>query len=141
MSYIITPLINGKSYSWADVQLLIGGTPIFGITSVNYEQTQEKMNVYGASNLPVSFGNGRKTATCSITMTFEELQNLRNASPLKQIVDLPLFNIIVSYIDPLNTAVSHKIRNCRFTNDPVGTNEGDGSIPCTLTIIPSHIEY
>lgn len=141
MAYPLTPLINGKSYSWADIQLLAGGSPILGITSVNYEQAQEKLNLYGSSNQPISFGNGRKSATASITIYFEELQKLRNASPNKQIVDLGLFSVIVSYIDPLNVPVTHTLRNCRFVNDPVQSNEGDGMMLCNLTILPSHIEY
>lgn len=141
MAFAIQPLINGKAYEWADVKVLISGLFVIGITSVNYEQRQAKMNHWGASNYPVTYGNGQKEATCSLTLYFSELQNIRSSIPNFQIVDIPLFDIIVSYLDPLIGIVTHKIRNCRFTNDPVSTNQGDTAISCTLDILPSHIEY
>lgn len=142
MALNLMPLVNGKSYEWSSVKVLISNLFIIGITDVTYEQKQNKQNNYGAGDQPVSYGNGSKEATCTLTIKFEELQNIREASlPSGQIVDLPPFDIIVSYLDTSLTPVTHKIRNCRFTNDPLTTKQGDTSIDCALNILPSHIEY
>lgn len=34
MAYPIVPLINGKSYEWADIVVNVLGTPIIGITNI-----------------------------------------------------------------------------------------------------------
>lgn len=134
------PLINGKSYEWSDCKVLISGLFVVGITKVTYEEKQNKMNVYGSGSYPVSFGNGSKEATCSLTLKFEEVNNIRAVAPLNSLLNIPPFDIVVAYIDASLTPVKHKIRNCRFMNDSVDTSQGDQSIDVTLEILPSHIE-
>jgi len=141
MAYSLQPLINGVSHSWADIAVGIAGAPIIGITTINYEQKQDKVNLWGAGNQPVSYSNNKKEATCSITIRHEELKNLRESWPTKQIVDIPLFDITVTFLDASYTVFTHVIRNCRFMNDPVNSNQGDPSIDCQLNIVCSHIEY
>lgn len=34
MAYLIPPLINGKSYEWADILVNILGAPVTGITNI-----------------------------------------------------------------------------------------------------------
>ncbi len=42
------PLVNGMLCSWADVVVLIGGVPVTGILGVEYGDSQEVVNKYGA---------------------------------------------------------------------------------------------
>ena len=44
MAYPIVPLINGKSYEWADIVVNVLGTPIIGITNIEYEEKQAMEN-------------------------------------------------------------------------------------------------
>ena len=59
MAYPIAPLINGKSYEWADIVVNVLGVPIIGITNIEYEEKQGMENIYGAGRFPVSRGYGK----------------------------------------------------------------------------------
>jgi predicted ATP-grasp superfamily ATP-dependent carboligase len=51
-------LVNGVEYSFVDIRVRIGVTEIVGITAIEYNITQEKENIYGAGEQPVSRGRG-----------------------------------------------------------------------------------
>jgi hypothetical protein len=53
MAYNIVPLVNGKSYEWADIAVNILGADIIGITNIEYEEKQGMENIYGAGRFPV----------------------------------------------------------------------------------------
>ena len=48
----IEPLINGREYGWADVQVAIGGVPVTGITAINMRKKwKKKMSMVLAETL------------------------------------------------------------------------------------------
>jgi len=138
---LIVPLINGKSYEWSDIILNIMGVPIVGITKIEYEQTQDMQNIFGAGRYPVSRGYGKMESTCKITLLMEEIENIMMVAPLGIIQDIPEFDIIVAFIDPMLVPKIHKVRNCRFKNNVRTTSQGEQSIPVDCELICSHIEY
>ncbi len=94
-------LINGVSYSWSNLNFVVGGVPIVGITKIAYKKDQVKENIYGAGNQPVSRGYGNVTYEGSITIKREELQRLIIAAPNKDIANsrmsrfkLPVGNLL-----------------------------------------------
>lgn len=141
MSYPIVPLINGKSYEWADIVVNILGVPVVGITSIEYEEKQGMENIYGAGRFPVSRGYGKVEPTAKITLLMEEVQAIMSVAPLGRIQDIPEFDISVVYIDAALTTVKHKLRNVRFTNNPRTSSSGDTSIPVEIDLIISHVEW
>lgn len=141
MAYPIPPLINGKSYEYADIQVNILGVPVVGITSIQYEEKQAMENVYGAGNRPVSRGYGKFEPTARITLLMEEIENITAVSPGGVIQNIPEFDIIVIFLDSALVTRKHKLRNVRFMNNVRSSNTGDTSIPCECELILSHIEY
>lgn len=141
MSYPLTPLINGKSYEWADIVLNIMGVPIVGIVSIEYEEKQNMENIYGAGAYPVSRGYGKVEPTAKITLKMEEVQNIMSVAPLGRLQSIPEFDISVLYLDSALTTVKHKLRNCRFMDNSRKSNQGDTSIDVELGLILSHIEW
>lgn len=141
MSYPIVPLINGKSYEWADIVVNILGVPVVGITSIEYEEKQGMENIYGAGRFPVSRGYGKVEPTAKITLLMEEVQAIMSVAPLGRIQDIPEFDISVVYIDAALTTVKHKLRNVRFMNNPRTSSSGDTSIPVEIDLIISHVEW
>jgi hypothetical protein len=137
----IVPLINGKSYEWSDIVLNILGVPVVGITSVEYNETQDMQNIYGAGRRPVSRGYGKIEPTAKITLLMEEVENIQSVAPNKLLMDIPEFDIVVAFIDTALVTRIHKIRNCRFKNNVRTSNQGDTSIPVELELITSHIEW
>jgi len=141
MAYPIVPLINGKSYEWADIVVNVLGLPIIGITNIEYEEKQAMENIYGAGRLPVSRGYGKIEPTAKMTLLMEELENIQSVAPLGRIQDIPEFDIIVMYLDSALVTRKHVLKNVRFMNNKRSASNGDTSIPVELELIISHIQY
>lgn len=135
-----TPLINGRAYDYTQITFSILGQPLAGVSSINYTQTQEKTNNYGTGNMPVSRGHGAIESECSIELSMNDVEKLRNASPDKSLLSLGAFDILVVYINGVTT-VKHVIKNCEFTDDGTETSQGDTDIKRTFTLTPSHINF
>ena len=141
MSYPIVPLINGKSYEWADIAINILGVTVVGVTSIDYEEKQGMENIYGAGRFPVSRGYGKVEPSGKITLLMEEVQALMSVAPLGRLQDIPEFDISVVYLDSALVTVKHKLRNVRFMNNQRSSKSGDTSIPVEIDLILSHVEW
>ncbi|MEO6901549.1 MAG: hypothetical protein ABI241_00515 [Bacteroidia bacterium] len=141
MSYPIPPLINGKSYEWADLIINIMNVPIIGVTSIEYGDKQNMENIWGAGSSPVSRGYGKIEPTAKITLKMEEVQSLMKISPNGSLSRIPEFDISVVFLDLALMVVKHKLRNVRFMNNDFKSKQGDTSIDCELELILSHIEW
>lgn len=135
------PLINGKSYEWADIILNVLGVPIAGVTAISYGEKQDIKNIYGAGRFPVSRANGALTPNGKISLLFEEIQAIMAAAPNGRIQDIAEFDIMVSFIDASLIPVTHKLRNCRFMNNDKDTKQGDTSIPTDMELCISHVQW
>lgn len=135
------PLINGQAYSYADIIVTIFGVPLAGITAIDYKQTQEITENFGAGRFPVSRGLGPISAEGKITIDRAEFNAILNASPNKSVFDVPEFDITVSYVPEGSTAVTDVIRNCRFKTSPGGASQGDSNVVVELELAVSHIDF
>lgn len=135
------PLINGEAYSWQQIVATVAGVPLAGISAIEYKDNQEMVDNYGAGSFVVSRGFGKYKAEAKITLQMEELEPIIAAAPQGRIQNIPEFDINITYL-PLNgVIVTHKIRNCRFMNNPRTVKSGDTVIECELDILTSHIEW
>lgn len=141
MALEITPLINGKSYEYADITCVVLGLPIIGITSIEYSEDANITNIYGTGRHPISRGHGTVEPTAKITMLMEEVQNIVAVAPQGRLYNIPEFDIIVTFTDTNLIPVVHKINNVRFKNNKVSSSTGDTSIPVELELVPSHITW
>ncbi len=141
MAYPLTPLINGKSYEWADIIVNILGVPVVGITAIDYEEKQGMENIYGAGRFPVSRGYGKVEPTAKMTILMEELENIQSVAPNGRLQDIPEFDISIVYLDIANSTRVHKLRNVRFMNNNRRSSSGDTSIPVEIDLVLSHIEW
>lgn len=82
MAISLPPLINGKSYEYADIIVNVLGVPITGITSIEYDIKQNMENIYAAGNKPVSRGYGKFEPTAKITLLMEEIEAITAVSPM-----------------------------------------------------------
>jgi hypothetical protein len=136
------PMINGITYSWGDISVLIGGVPVTGITAIEYDDDQEVVNNYGAGRYPVSRSKGRITCTAKITLDVEEIRAIQSNALNGRIQDILPFDIVVSYL-PVDATKIHvdKIRNCQFKKNSRSWSEGDTRKPVELDLVVSHIEW
>ena len=136
------PLINGMEYCWADISVLIAGTPVTGITGIDYKDDQEVADIYGAGRYPVSRSKGRITCTGKITLLSTEINALVRKTPNGRLQDLKPFTIVVSYIpDDGGKVVTDKLRNCQFKSNERSWTEGDTSKATAIDLAISHIEW
>ena len=147
-SLLSSPLVNGYEYGWSNIQVLISGSPAFGITSISYSDNVEFENLYGAGNTPVARGRSRYSAEGSITLYRSEIAALIRAAKLDgdsygSIMSIPEFDIVVSYIPDNNNGIPvvDTLKNCRFLNNGVDSNEGDSAIQTEIELIISHIKW
>lgn len=137
-----TPLINGKLYGWADVTVLIGGTPITGIRAVKYSDKQEVSNIYGAGRRPVGRGMGRITCEASIKILADEVRAIAANSRTGRLQDIAPFDVQVSYIPEESGKIVHDvIHNCQFSDIELDWQEGDASKDVDLPLVCSHIDW
>lgn len=136
------PLINGVEYSWGDIVVNIEGIAVTGITGVEYSDSQEVVDNYGAGRYPVSRGKGRITCTGKLTLYGSEVIALAKKSLNGRLQDLAPFDIMVSYIaDQGGVVVTDKLRNVQFKNNSRTWSEGDTSTTVELELAISHIEW
>ena len=139
-------IINGRSYSYSNIGIVIGGVQVITASAINYEVSQEKTNEYGLGPEPVLRGEGVKEYSASIELSFNEIQLLREKAkvlnPLSDgsLVDLPPFTIVVLYNNG-EKIVRHKLLGCEFTKDGVSGSQGDTNLKYSLDLIVAKIEY
>ena len=132
------PLINGMLYSWADIVATINGVPLTGI---EYGDSQDVVNKYGAGRHPVGRAKGRITPTAKIILYQEEVETIQSQSPNGRIQDLAPFDITVTYLPDSGIIKTDKIRNVQFSGNSRKWKEGDTGQEVELELVPSHIEW
>lgn len=136
-----TPLINGINYSWAGIKLVLFGVPVVGITKISYNAKQKKENNYGAGTEPVSRGYGNTEYEASIELYMDEWKRIIAASPNRNPLAIPPFDIQVLYgsnaIAPDQIDV---LKSCEFLENPLDASQGDTKLMVTIPLIIAGIE-
>lgn len=135
------PLINGKAYEFADITCIVLGTPIVGVTAIEYGEEDNIENVYATGRYPVARGFGQIEPSAKVTILMNEVMSIVAVAPNGRLQDIPEFDIIVTFTDANLIPIVHKIRNCRFKKNMITSATGDTSIPVELDLIVSHIEF
>ncbi len=138
----IIPLVNGNVYGWADITVLVGGTPVTGIRGVKYSDKQEVSNIYGAGRYPVGRAKGRITCEASLKLLADEVRALASSSSTGRLQDLGVFDVQVSYIpDDSGKIVHDVIHDCQFSEVELDWSEGDTSKEVDIPLVCSRIEW
>ncbi len=134
------PLINGRAYDFAQIEATILGVIVNGISAISYTEEQDKVNNFGAGSRPVSRGHGAINASASLTLSMNETEAIRDASPEGSLVRVPSFDVTVTYLNE-QKVVTHVLKNCEFTNDGVEASQGDTNLERAFDLTCSHIKY
>ena len=135
------PLINGTSYTWGDIVCTIAGVPVTGITAIDYSDSQEVQNNYGAGRHPVSRGKGRITPSAKITLKMEEVLAIQSQSLNRRLQDLAAFDIIVTYLPANGMIVQDVIHRCQFKDNKRTWKEGDMDQSVEFELLPAYIRW
>jgi len=138
-------LINGKAYDYTQIIVNIMGVPITGVTEINYDEEQEKVNVMGTGKRAHSRGHGAISSSASIGLSMNEVEKIRDAAVSAGSADgsllaLEPFDILVVYGNS-QRPITHKLKDCEFTKDGGGGSEGDTDINKVYDLIISNVQY
>jgi hypothetical protein len=134
------PLINGRAYDFAQVIVTVLGVPVASVSAIDYEETQDKKNNYGAGNRPVSRGAGAIEVTASIEFSMNDAEAIRRVAPNGSLLQVPAFDITVFFGNPQNPT-THVLKNCEFLKDGVSGTQGDTDLKYKYDLLPSHIVW
>ncbi len=134
------PLIQGISYSWAQIQCVIEGIPFIGITAIDYKEKQNKTNNMGIGIVPISRGYGNLEYEGSIEFYQDDLFKLRAIATafLGKITSIPPFNITILFDNPLAPTI-HTLQGVEFMNNDLTVKQGDTKISNTINILIANI--
>lgn len=135
------PLINGTAYSWSHIEVKIFGQNVNGITAIMYKDDQEMEDNYGAGNRPVSRGYGKIKTEGSITLEMAEVEALQDATTDGNIMSIPEFEIVVSYLPDGGVIRTHTLNNVKFKSNMRDVKTGDMNIPVEIPLQISHITW
>lgn len=134
-------LLNGVSYSWGSTQIFMLNKNVIGCRSFNYKVTSDTENIYGTGINPVQRGFGNLTYEGSLTLLKEEAASLQTMAPLGNIIDIPAFDITVTYMPSPTKICTDILKKCVFTSNGSSSSQGDKSIEVELTLSIGSIEF
>jgi hypothetical protein len=130
------PIVNGVAYAWASISVVIFGVPLSGIVSIDYDKEQKKENLYGRGKYAIRRGHGNVTVKdASMEVYMDDLEEIRNAVPTREILDIGMFDITVVFEREDGTYTTHKLVGCEFTNDPFAGKQGDNKLMAKLNMV------
>ena len=135
------PLINGVSYTHADVVINILGAPVIGVTKISYSDPQEITLNHSTGHKPTSRGFGPVTPEGSITLTMEEVQRLSDIAPLGRIQNIPDFPIGVNFATEDGKFTRHRLIKCRFKGRKPESEVNNSQIEEELELSIADISY
>lgn len=134
------PLINGRAYDFTQITFVALGVPITSISSISYQEEQEKTNNFGTGNRPVSRGQGPIDANGSVEVSMNDIEALRDAAPSGSLLQIPAFDVTIVFGNPQKPVV-HVLKNVEFTNDGVDSTQGDTDLKRTFDLVISNVKY
>jgi hypothetical protein len=132
-----TPLINGKQYAGSDIVIsMLGPSPIFGgVININYE-TERAVDFHhtiGAKD-PTGYTEAMGKYTGDMEVTKEFYFVLKKAAG-GNILDLPLFDMTLSFIKNGVDSQSEVLKNIKFTKSSTGITSGNDPVNSKLSFI------
>ena len=133
------PLVNGIAFDFVQLTPLFLGVPLVSMSSITYEEVQEKVNNFGIGNRPVSRGRGAIDAIGSMELSMNDIEAIRDVAPGGSLLLLPASDFVLVFGNPQNVQ-THILKNLEFTNDGVTGTQGDTDLKLTLNFVISNVK-
>jgi len=129
------PYINGRLYSWGDIIINFLGAPSTMATKIDYSCNQNIVNVYGIGVDPIGYSYGNREYKGSIEMELNQWQQICQASPNGDPLNILPFNISVIFANVGGSATKDIIRSAIFTGNPMNASQGETGLKVTIPFI------
>lgn len=131
--------INGKAYSWADVDVAIPGLSL-EVQEISYDDEAEKEAVYGRGQAPRGYSEGNYKSSGKVTVLLDDFGALidyanRQGVPLYKLV-IP--KIIVSYANEGDRTRSDVLQTVTITKVSQKAAQGDKTLTVELDLLIVH---
>jgi hypothetical protein len=129
-------MINGKNWSWEDIDISLPSGPLVLVESIDYGDKKDLEPVYGKGDMPQGFGGGNYSAEGKLTIKKEEMKLLDRyllTLGLFRIYDLPPFPITVSYANEDQGSTTDVLNQCKFVERSTAPKQNDKGINVDLT--------
>jgi len=133
-------LINGKAFSASDISISIANITVASVSAFTATSSQEKTNNKGFSDEPVSRGRATKEYESSIDLSYKDALKLRNLSPTRSLLDVPIFEVL-AVLDNKVDISRVRVKNCEFIDDGVEVTVDDPEVKRTYGLIIAGIDY
>lgn len=137
-------MFNSEEYAWKDMNVVVAGRAVTGITGLSYTTERVAEYNYGAGDNPHSVQKGNKSYPGEITLNQSEIESLIR-SVREQGAEDPTdisFDIIANYAKGVaDSQVTDALRGCHITSLPKGWNQGETKMNVTLPLMILKIEY
>lgn len=134
------PLVNGQAFSYVQITPLFLGVPLVSMTSITYEEVQEKVDNLGTGNRGISRGRAGIVATGSMELSMNDIEAMREVAPNGSLLAIPASDFVLVFGNPQNVQ-THVLKNLEFTNDGGTGTTGDTDLKMTLNFIISDVRY
>ena len=120
--------------------MILFGTPIIGIISINYKRKQKKENNYGHGNEPVSRGYGMVEYEGDIEIYTDTWKAIIAASPNRDALKITPFDIPVTFSGEGVTTTKDVLKSVEFLEDPLESKSGDTKLTVKIPLIIGGID-
>jgi hypothetical protein len=136
-------LANGVNYSSVNIQVFIPVIGIVvGITKIQYGKEQTIDDNYALGQDPVSRGYGQNKYSGSISLYKETWNKIIDASPLKDPLALPPFEITVVFGGAATGGYRKEtLHAVNFKANPMTANSGDTKLILDIPLAIGGIDY
>jgi len=136
-------MFNSAEYGWDDMNIVLLGRPIAGITALKYKEKQEKANIYAKGKTPYRRGRGKVEYEGEIKILHSEQRELlKSHGNGKSILSIRPFDVVISYASELGGDIStDMLKNVEFLECEIDLKEGDMHTEISLPIIIGEIEW
>ena len=135
-----TPLINGIAYAWVNLSFVLFGVPVIGIVDINYNQKQKKENLYGKGAKAIARGYGNYEQDGDIEIYLEEWKRIIAASPNRDPLQIPPFDVQIVFGGSRVTADKDVLRSVEFLENPFKGKQGDTKLLIKIPLIIADID-
>lgn len=128
--------VNGKSYSWADIDLRLPGL-VLDIQEISYDDELEKEDVYGLGSASRGYGVGNYSASGKLTLLRDDYDDLLDycKSQGKALYALEFPKIVVSYANDGGRTRSDVLNTVTISKSSHKASQGDKSLKVELDLM------
>lgn len=132
---------NNQSYDFGQASFFMLGRQVQGITGISFSSSQEAQFNYGAGNEPQTVSRGKKTLEGTISlMAFEVVALEKAIGAGKDLLDLPLFDMTITFGNDPSQISSRLIRGIKITKYDVSIDSDNVTDTVAIEFIAGSIE-